>query len=134
VGGTEPESNAVTTLVRRLRQRLQAVGAKGLAGNSLRYGLPPKPSIAQAESVPDLCLVVVVAIWLVGSHCQSILIVFAGVVYHREVEDQIQAFDKLLYKKKQSDGSSSRYSVLSGSVVVNLKDVPHWERCRLIVN
>jgi DNA-binding response OmpR family regulator len=26
--GTEPESNAVTTLVRRLRQRLQAVGAK----------------------------------------------------------------------------------------------------------
>jgi len=29
----------------------------------------------------------------------SILIVFAGVVYHREVEDQIQAFDKLLYRK-----------------------------------
>jgi DNA-binding response OmpR family regulator len=26
--GTEPESNAVTTLVRRLRQRMQAVGAK----------------------------------------------------------------------------------------------------------
>jgi DNA-binding response OmpR family regulator len=26
--GTEPESNAVTTLVRRLRQRLQAIGAK----------------------------------------------------------------------------------------------------------
>jgi len=46
----------------------------------------------------------------------SILIVFAGVVYHREVEDQIQAFDKLLYRKA-SDGSSSRYSVLSGSVV-----------------
>ncbi|MDJ0631832.1 MAG: response regulator transcription factor [Xenococcaceae cyanobacterium MO_188.B29] len=27
--GSEPESNAVTTLVRRLRQRLEAVGAKG---------------------------------------------------------------------------------------------------------
>ena len=26
--GSEPESNAVTTLVRRLRQRLEAVGAK----------------------------------------------------------------------------------------------------------
>jgi len=42
----------------------------------------------------------------------SILIVFAGVVYHREVEDQIQALINY-FTEKQSDGSSSRYSVLS---------------------
>jgi len=83
-GGNRTESNAVTTMA--TRQRLQQLEPK-IGWKQSRYGLPPKPSIAQAESVPDLCLVVVVAIWLVGSHCQSILIVFAGVVYHREVED-----------------------------------------------
>jgi len=78
--------NAGTATRQRFRQLELKIG-----WNSLRYGLPPKPSIAQAESVPDLCLVVVVAIWLVGSLSMgSILIVFAGVVYHREV-DQIQA-------------------------------------------
>ncbi|MDM9384136.1 two-component system response regulator RppA [Chlorogloeopsis sp. ULAP01] len=44
--GTEPESNAVTTLVRRLRQRLQAVGAKdwleNVYGMGYRLGIPEK--------------------------------------------------------------------------------------------
>ena len=42
--GTEPESNAVTTLVRRLRQRLQAVGAKDwletIYGMGYRLNIP----------------------------------------------------------------------------------------------
>jgi two-component system, OmpR family, manganese sensing response regulator len=42
--GTEPESNAVTTLVRRLRQRLQSVGAKDwletVYGMGYRLGIP----------------------------------------------------------------------------------------------
>ncbi len=42
--GTEPESNAVTTLVRRVRQRLQAVGAKDwletVYGMGYRLNLP----------------------------------------------------------------------------------------------
>ncbi|NMG11046.1 two-component system response regulator RppA [Brasilonema sp. UFV-L1] len=36
--GTEPESNAVTTLVRRLRQRLQTVGAKDWLENVYAMG------------------------------------------------------------------------------------------------
>jgi len=40
------------SMVRRL-QRLQAVGAKDWL-ETVYGGLPPKPSIAQAESVPDL--------------------------------------------------------------------------------
>ncbi|MBF2007455.1 MAG: response regulator transcription factor [Chlorogloeopsis fritschii C42_A2020_084] len=44
--GTEPESNAVTTLVRRLRQRLQTVGAKdwleNVYGMGYRLGIPEK--------------------------------------------------------------------------------------------
>jgi len=48
--GTEPESNAVTTLVRRLRQRLQAVGAKDWLETV--YGMGYRlnaPSIEQGE-------------------------------------------------------------------------------------
>jgi len=71
-----------------------------MAGDSLRYGLPPKPPITKAESVPNLCLVVVVALaCLFALSMGSILIVFAGVVYHREVEDQIQALIDYLQKK-----------------------------------
>lgn len=44
--GTEPESNAVTTLVRRLRQRLQTVGAKdwleNVYGMGYRLNVPEK--------------------------------------------------------------------------------------------
>lgn len=44
--GTEPESNAVTTLVRRLRQRLQTVGAKdwleSVYGMGYRLNVPEK--------------------------------------------------------------------------------------------
>ncbi|MCX7596541.1 MAG: response regulator transcription factor [Fischerella sp.] len=44
--GTEPESNAVTTLVRRLRQRLQTVGAKdwleNVYGMGYRLDVPEK--------------------------------------------------------------------------------------------
>ncbi|NEU74909.1 response regulator transcription factor [Hassallia byssoidea VB512170] len=44
--GTEPESNAVTTLVRRLRQRLQTVGAKDwletVYGMGYRLNVPEK--------------------------------------------------------------------------------------------
>ncbi|MFQ4141168.1 two-component system response regulator RppA [Chlorogloeopsis sp. ULAP02] len=44
--GTEPESNAVTTLVRRLRQRLQTVGAKdwleNVYGMGYRLSIPEK--------------------------------------------------------------------------------------------
>lgn len=46
--GTEPESNAVTTLVRRLRQRLQAVGAKDwletVYGMGYRLNIPEEKS------------------------------------------------------------------------------------------
>ncbi|GAB1539180.1 response regulator transcription factor [Scytonema sp. NUACC21] len=44
--GTEPESNAVTTLVRRLRQRLQTIGAKdwleSVYGMGYRLNVPEK--------------------------------------------------------------------------------------------
>lgn len=48
--GTEPESNAVTTLVRRLRQRLQAVGAKDWLETVYGMGYRLNPSeIGQGE-------------------------------------------------------------------------------------
>jgi len=65
------EQNQKATLLQRWCgdwQRLQA-GAKDWLETVYGMGYRLKPS-AQAESVPDLCLVVVVAIWLVGSHCQ----------------------------------------------------------------
>jgi len=57
----------------------------------------------------------------------SILIVFAGVVYHREVEDQIQAFDKLLYRKSKVMAARADTQFYQGRWWVNLKDVPLLE-------
>lgn len=47
--GTEPESNAVTTLVRRLRQRLEVVGAKDWLETvyGMGYRLNPKSENVQ---------------------------------------------------------------------------------------
>ena len=39
--GDEPESNAITTLVRRLRQRLSSLNAADWVEDSLWYGVPP---------------------------------------------------------------------------------------------
>lgn len=47
--GTEPESNAVTTLVRRLRQRLQTVGAKDWLETVYGMGYRLNPPLTSAE-------------------------------------------------------------------------------------
>ena len=54
----------------------------------------------------------------------SILVVFAGVLYHREVEHQIQAFDKLLYRKSKVMAARADTQFYRGRWWVNLKDVP----------
>lgn len=54
----------------------------------------------------------------------SILIVFAGVAYYLEVEDQLQAFDQALSKKSKVIASGAQYRFQQGQWQVNLDNVP----------
>jgi signal transduction histidine kinase len=54
----------------------------------------------------------------------SILILFAGVVYYREVQDQLQAFDRELYKKSKAIAAKAQYKLQQGQGQVNLDNVP----------
>jgi signal transduction histidine kinase len=54
----------------------------------------------------------------------SILIVFAGTVYYREVQDQLQAFDRELYKKSKAIAAKAQYQFHQGRGQVHLENVP----------
>lgn len=54
----------------------------------------------------------------------SILIVFAGVVYYREVQDQIQAFDQELYGKSKAIAAKVQYRHYRVRWRVDLEHVP----------
>jgi two-component system, OmpR family, manganese sensing sensor histidine kinase len=59
-----------------------------------------------------------IAYWFAVS-MGSILMVFAGAVYYREVQDRLQAFDEALYRKSKAIASQGSYQLL-----VAAKDVP----------
>lgn len=54
----------------------------------------------------------------------SILIFFTGIVYYREVQDQLQSFDQQLYKKGKAMASGAEYRFYRGRWWVDLADVP----------
>lgn len=54
----------------------------------------------------------------------SILILFAGVVYYREVQDQVQAFDQTLYRKTKGMAARSQYRLHRYRQRVELEDLP----------
>ena len=62
----------------------------------------------------------------------SILIVFAGVVYYREVQDQLQTFDQELYRKSKVLAVADNNQFYRGRWWVNLEDVPLLGRNRLL--
>jgi len=54
----------------------------------------------------------------------SILVVFASAIYYQKVIDQLEALDRLLYKKTQIMAASVRYKKKRGQWQVNLDNVP----------
>lgn len=54
----------------------------------------------------------------------SILILFAGIVYYREVEDQFQAFDQILYRKSKVMAARTLYRLYESQWRVDLEDLP----------
>lgn len=54
----------------------------------------------------------------------SILILFAGVVYYREVEDQFRAFDQELYRKSKVTAAGVIYRLHRGRWRVDLENLP----------
>lgn len=54
----------------------------------------------------------------------SILILFAGVVYYREVQDQFRAFDEKLYRNSKVMAAKAQYRLHRGRWWVDLEDVP----------
>ena len=94
-GGSEPESNAVTTLVRRLRQRLEGVNAKDWFRNGVWNWLSLEcsgVSLVFDRSRRNL------AYWFAAS-MGGILVVFAGVGYGLIVQSQLRNFDESLFKR-----------------------------------
>ena len=64
----------------------------------------------------------------------SILIVFAGVVYYREVQDQLQTFDQELYRKSKVMAVAANTQFYRGRWWVNLENIPLLGTNRLLVN
>ncbi|MDX2096321.1 MAG: sensor histidine kinase, partial [Leptolyngbyaceae cyanobacterium bins.59] len=54
----------------------------------------------------------------------SILVLFTGVVYYREVEDQMIAFDQALYRKSRVMAAKVHYRVYAGQWLIDLAEVP----------
>jgi hypothetical protein len=54
----------------------------------------------------------------------SILLVFAGVIYYREVADDLETLDRLLYTKTRVMAASIQYELRQGQWQVNLENVP----------
>lgn len=61
----------------------------------------------------------------------SILIFFAGVVYYREVQDQMYAFDQQLYSKGKVIAAKAEYRFYQGRWWVKVKDIPLLESNKL---
>lgn len=53
----------------------------------------------------------------------SILILFAGAVYYREVQDQFQAFDQILYRKSKAMAARTLYRLYQSRWRVDLEDL-----------
>lgn len=54
----------------------------------------------------------------------SILILFAGIVYYREVQDQFQAFDQTLYRKSKVMAARTLYRLYQSRWRLDLEDLP----------
>ncbi|BAY27742.1 integral membrane sensor signal transduction histidine kinase [Calothrix sp. NIES-2100] len=54
----------------------------------------------------------------------SILVLFAGVIYHIEVKDKVHALDQLLYKRAELMAASSQYRLYQGQKQVDLSNIP----------
>lgn len=54
----------------------------------------------------------------------SILVVFAGVIYYREVADALETLDRLLYTKTRVMAAGVQYEVRQGQWQVDLENVP----------
>jgi signal transduction histidine kinase len=54
----------------------------------------------------------------------SILVIFASAIYYQKVVDQLEALDRLLYKKTQIMAASVQYKKKRGQWQVNLDNVP----------
>jgi two-component system, OmpR family, manganese sensing sensor histidine kinase len=54
----------------------------------------------------------------------SILVVFAGVIYYREVADDLETLDRLLYTKTRVMAASVQYEFRQGQWQVDLENVP----------
>lgn len=57
----------------------------------------------------------------------SILILFAGIVYYREVKDQFQAFDQTLYRKSKVTAARTLYRLYQSHWRADLEDLPLME-------
>lgn len=64
----------------------------------------------------------------------SILMVFAGVVYYREVQDRLQAFDDTLYRKSKAIATQAPYQLYRSHRLENPEDVPVLEDNPLLVD
>ncbi|MDZ8183643.1 MAG: HAMP domain-containing sensor histidine kinase [Nostoc sp. ChiSLP02] len=53
-----------------------------------------------------------------------ILVLFAGVIYHIEVKDKLNALDRLLYKRAELMAASSQYRLYQGKKQVDLSNIP----------
>lgn len=54
----------------------------------------------------------------------SILFIFAGIIYYQKVTDELEALDRLLYKKAKIMAASVRYEFVQGRSQVGLDNVP----------
>ncbi len=54
----------------------------------------------------------------------SILVIFAGIIYYQKVTDELEALDRLLYKKAKIMAASVRYEVIRDRSRVELDNVP----------
>ncbi|MBH8572752.1 HAMP domain-containing histidine kinase [Nostocaceae cyanobacterium CENA369] len=63
------------------------------------------------------------ALWFTLS-MGGILVLFAGVIYHLEVKDKLQALDRLLYKRAELMAASLQYRLYQGQKQVDLSNIP----------
>lgn len=54
----------------------------------------------------------------------SILFIFAGIIYYQKVTDELEALDRLLYKKAKIMAASVRYEIIQDRSHVELDNVP----------
>jgi signal transduction histidine kinase len=58
----------------------------------------------------------------------GILLIFAGVVYVREVDSQLQAFDQSLYKKSKVIANQTQYQLKQGQWRIELDGIPSLQQ------